>query len=159
MKTVTLARLRKGGACSGAIRIFQGRFGDKALVEDIIDFLHKLGRDSWEGWLLAQDYRLTVSMLAKGANIHAAHDFALFWAARCGRTRIIQLLLEKGANIHVYHDDALRWAAVGGHLKIVKLLAENGANVHANNDVALHQAEHCGHTGVARFLREYSQAG
>ena len=187
MKTITLVWLRRKGACSGAIEAFQKRFGDKASVEDVANILHEFEERDWEAWLLAQDLELTVLMLENDVDIHVGDDYALYLAARNGRTSIVQFLLEKGAdvhadydvalriaaefghlkvvqllvehgaNIHAYSDAALRVAAEYGRLKVVQLLVENGANIHADNDAAFHRAARSGHPRVSQFLRRQSQ--
>jgi hypothetical protein len=66
-------------------------------------------------------------LLAKGADIHAVHDYALRGAAENGQTEIVRLLLERGADIHARNDVILSLAAGNGHFATMDLLVERGA--------------------------------
>ena len=66
-------------------------------------------------------------LVEKGADIHAANDYALRYASFNGHLDVVKYLVEKGANIHAVDDYALRYAADNGRLDVVKYLVEKGA--------------------------------
>lgn len=66
-------------------------------------------------------------LIAKGADIHAVHDYALRAAVENGQTEIVRLLLDHQADIHARNDVALSLAAGNGHFATMDLLIEQGA--------------------------------
>jgi len=90
--------------------------------------------------------------LERGADVHAADDFALRWASRNGHAEVVKLLLDHGADVHVENNMPLMWASENGHTEIVKLLLDHGADVHAKDDGALTWASFNGHTEVVKLL-------
>lgn len=151
---ITLRQLEEMDACEPAGDLFKKVFGEKASLNAVVEELHKRNLIEYEAWLLAQDYELTNELIKVGANIHADNDFALRWAARNGRLRVVKLLLKKSANIHAYNDAALCLAARNGRLEIVKLLLESGADIHVNNNCVLSWAAEKYHLEIVNFLKK-----
>ena len=147
-------------ACQPARDLFEKVFGEKANLSEMVKELHKKKYYEYEGWLLAQNCKLTKELIKVGANIHADNDCALRLATYYGHLEVVKLLLKNGANIHAKNDCPLRWAAENGYLEVVKLLLKNGADIHAKNDAALHLAKYQSSLGdnscfqVANFLKK-----
>ena len=60
---------------------------------------------------------------------------ALIWAAKFGRTPVVELLLDHGADITASEElMPLHWAAAFGHLDTIELLLARGAPLEALND-------------------------
>jgi hypothetical protein len=91
-------------------------------------------------------------LIAHGANIRAAHDILLVWAAENGYNNLIKYLLKKGCDVATQNDLPIRKAVLWGRLETVKLLIENGANPYRGNlaDVAATW----GNLEVLKFLKE-----
>jgi ankyrin repeat protein len=65
----------------------------------------------------------------------AATDQALIWAAKFGRTAVVELLLDKGADITAKEQlMPLHWASAYGHMDTIELLLARGAPLEALND-------------------------
>jgi ankyrin repeat protein len=91
-------------------------------------------------------------------------DEALAWAARSGRTDVLDELVARGAapDADVYRGTALAWAAVHDHVATVRRLIELGADPdrratfggpgHGDGVTALHLAAQEGHTEAIRAL-------
>jgi hypothetical protein len=152
MKYLTLDWLKKHGACEGALRVFELRFGTEATIKEVIDYLRVIEEPTWEGWLLCQTVPLTIAMIEVGADIHVANDYALCWAVAKGRLNVVKYLVKAGVNIHTANDYALCLAAFNGHLSVVKYLVEKGADIHARNDHALYLARSSHHPRIVKFL-------
>jgi ankyrin repeat protein len=71
------------------------------------------------------DTKAVQTLLAAGANVHAAEDLALRRAAYFGHTQTVRMLLEAGANVHAQNDQALRLGAYWGYADMVQLLANH----------------------------------
>ncbi|HXK32081.1 MAG TPA: ankyrin repeat domain-containing protein [Candidatus Paceibacterota bacterium] len=124
-KNISLKWLEKNLACGKACQRFEKMFGQITTVKEVVDALHKLKRDDWEGWLLAQEPSLTTTMLKHGADIHADNDHVIRWAVLRGSFKVVELLLKHGADIHVSNDYALRVAAARGYTRIANLLRKS----------------------------------
>ena len=124
-KNISLKWLEKNLACGKACQRFEKMFGQITTVKEVVDALHKLKRDDWEGWLLAQEPSLTTTMLKHGADIHADNDHVIRWAVLRGSFKVVELLLKHGADIHVSNDYALRVAATRGYTRIANLLRKS----------------------------------
>lgn len=150
MKSITLSWLEKKHACPEAIHAFEHKFGKKAAIQEVVDYLHEIGRLDWEAWLLYQTLSLTVAMVECGADIHVCNDLSLCLAAESGRFEVVRYFIEHGVNIN---NLALCLAADSGRLKIAQYLLEHGANINACEDYTLCLAADSGHTKVVNFLR------
>lgn len=150
---ITIAWLKKAGACSRAIQDFRERSGTKASVKTVIKNLHKIGKSDWEAWLLGQELGLTITMIENGANIHADEDDALGWAAYKGHLDIVKYLLKNGLDIHAKDDVALKSASEGGRIKVVKYLVNKGADIHANDDLAIRTALDYNQFHIVEYLK------
>jgi len=124
----------------------------------IINLNEKLVYFSQLGYLLVVQY-----LVSKGANIHAADDWALQMAAGEGHLQVVQYLLQPyglnnflnrkyGANIHANNDQALVLVTKLGYLNIVQYLVSKGANIHADNDWVLGYAAENGHLAIVQYL-------
>ena len=91
-------------------------------------------------------------------------DEALVYAARSGRTGVLNFLLAQGANIdsEPYNGTALFWAISCDQTETVRWLLERGAGVHQlagfggeKNITALHVAAWGGHLEPAQVLLHY----
>lgn len=91
-------------------------------------------------------------------------DEALVYAAKSGRTNVMDFLLTQGADIDgaPYHSTALFWAISKGQTETVRWLLEHGADVHRlgsfggeKNINALHMAAWGGHLESAALLLQY----
>jgi len=91
-------------------------------------------------------------LLAAGADVHAQHDDAMYWAAGNGHVVVVRALITATAGAHVFNESPLHHAARRGHADVVRLLLTVGANVHAANDYALRLAAESGHVEAARIL-------
>ncbi|KAJ8297702.1 hypothetical protein KUTeg_024233 [Tegillarca granosa] len=87
------------------------------------------------------------------------HRFSLLhWAAREGRTNIVDMLIQRGARINATNmgdDTALHLAASHGHRDIVRMLIQNKANINAINEhgnTPLHYACFWGQDLIAEEL-------
>ncbi|XP_074650688.1 scaffold protein ILK-like isoform X2 [Tubulanus polymorphus] len=87
------------------------------------------------------------------------HRFSLLhWAAREGRTNIVDMLIQRGARINATNmgdDTALHLAAAHGHRDIIIMLLHNKANINAVNEhgnTALHYACFWGQDQIAEDL-------
>ncbi|CAG2251355.1 ILK [Mytilus edulis] len=87
------------------------------------------------------------------------HRFSLLhWAAREGRTNIVDMLIARGARINATNmgdDTALHLAASHGHRDIVMMLLHNKANINAVNEhgnTPLHYAAFWGKDQIAEDL-------
>lgn len=87
------------------------------------------------------------------------HRFSLLhWAAKEGRTSIVEMLIARGARINATNmgdDTALHLAAAHGHLEVVQLLLHNKANINAINEhgnTPLHYACFWGYDQVAELM-------
>lgn len=87
------------------------------------------------------------------------HRFSLLhWAAREGRTNIVDMLIQRGARINATNmgdDTALHLAASHGHRDIVLMLLHNKANINAINEhgnTPLHYACFWGQEQIAEDL-------
>jgi ankyrin repeat protein len=140
MKFITVKWLIRHNACSEGVCSFTDKFGKTALVGEVINWLRKIKKPEWEGWLMAQEIEMIKVMLENGADIHAFKDFALQLASENGRLKVIKFLLENGADIHAYKDFSLQCAVSNGDLKTTKFLLENGANIHAMDDCVIKSA-------------------
>jgi integrin-linked kinase len=87
------------------------------------------------------------------------HRFSLLhWAAREGRTNIVEMLIARGARINATNmgdDTALHLAASHGHRDIVNLLLHNKANINAVNEhgnTPLHYCCFWGYEAIAEDL-------
>lgn len=82
----------------------------------------------------------------------------LYYAARAGLIKPVELLLIRGADINAYgrrYHNALRAASIAGHQKVVQLLLEEGADFNIQGDEhgnALIAASSGGHKDVVRLL-------
>lgn len=90
------------------------------------------------------------------------HRFSLLhWAAREGRTNIVEMLIQRGARINATNmgdDTALHLAASHGHRDIVIVLLHNKANINAINEhgnTSLHYAVFWGHDQISEDLVNY----
>ncbi|KAH7233695.1 ankyrin repeat protein [Fusarium tricinctum] len=104
--------------------------------------------------------------LNHGANIDAldkSHQTPLSWAARGGKTAIMELLIAGGADIESPHPGTLQThlalACERGSLGVVKVLLKAGANVEATDhqgwkplDWALDKCHDVCHDEVAKLL-------
>ncbi|KAJ6572468.1 hypothetical protein DFH09DRAFT_1312757 [Mycena vulgaris] len=85
----------------------------------------------------------------------------LYWAAKLGFLRIMQLLLEHGADVNTqggWYGTALQVASAYGFVDLVRLLFQHGADVNAQggeNGTALQVALEHGHLDLARLLLEH----
>jgi ankyrin repeat protein len=91
-------------------------------------------------------------------------DEALVWAAKSGRTEVLDTLLEHGARIGAdpYRGTALTWAAVNGRVDTVRRLVDLGAEPnqlgtfggpdHGEGVTALHLAAQSGRTDAVDAL-------
>lgn len=85
---------------------------------------------------------------------------ALHWAAREGRTSVVELLLQSGAEIEAstsYGYTPLHWAAKGNHVAVAQVLLDAGANVNAQDemgDAPLHLAARLGHLDIVLLFLE-----
>jgi ankyrin repeat protein len=113
--------LDKGAAVNGA-----DHMGNTALT----DAAHEQG----------PAYTAIVKLLiARGADIHARHEAAIFGAARYAEPDVVKLLLAKGApanarNVEQPGDTVLMAAASGASLETLQLLLAAGADIKATND-------------------------
>ncbi|HEY6805687.1 MAG TPA: ankyrin repeat domain-containing protein [Pyrinomonadaceae bacterium] len=78
-------------------------------------------------------------LIARGADIHADHDAAIFAAANQAEPEIVKLLLSKGAPVNARNKErdnntVLMEAAGGSSVETVQLLLTAGADVKAVND-------------------------
>jgi Ankyrin repeats (3 copies)/Ankyrin repeat len=65
---------------------------------------------------------------------HTPTDQALIWAAKFGRTAVVEVLLDHGADITAREDlMPLHWAAAFGHLDTIDALLARGAPLEARN--------------------------
>ena len=140
MRFITVKWLRKRGACCDGIKIFMDEFGEIASIKQVIDKLRQIKKPEWEGWLMAQELKMTKAMLKNGADIHACKDFALQLVVADGRFKVAKLLLKNGADIHACKDFALQLAVLDGRFKVAKLLLENGADTHAMDNCVIKSA-------------------
>lgn len=90
-------------------------------------------------------------LLQNGADIHYAHDKALYIASLNGNVSLVKLLLENGAN---NKDTVLVEACNNKSVEIVKLLLENGANVQTDDNLPLKMASYSGRTETVKLLIE-----
>jgi ankyrin repeat protein len=97
------------------------------------------------------------SLIEKGADVRANHDYALGCATFYGRTEVVMFLIEKGANVRAENDEALRRASASGFTDIVRILLKRGANVHASKDAPLKRSFHNGHIEIVRILYEHAK--
>ena len=153
MKSITLKWLKNRNTYKELVKIFEEKFGKKATIKQIVDYLHEINRPDWEGWLMTQEPKITIAMIDNGANIHVHDDFVLFWATVNGYLDLVKLLVEKGVDIHAWDDYALRLAAWNGHLDLVKFLSKKGADIHTRDDGALRWAIEKSHLKVVKFLK------
>jgi ankyrin repeat protein len=84
---------------------------------------------------------------------------ALYWAARCGKKKIVELLLENGMNVdsrdYQREETAIAGAMKHKHYDIVKLLLEHGADPDAEDPYdgsLLQQAVELGDQGLVKAL-------
>jgi hypothetical protein len=63
-------------------------------------------------------------LLARGADVHAQDDYALWAATVCGETKVVEILLAAGADVHADDDAALKAASFHGHRRIEVMLRE-----------------------------------
>ena len=64
--------------------------------------------------------------------LEAASKVALHWAAKAGKTEVVEELVKAGADVNVTNkvgNTALCEATIQGHLEMVKLLVKAGANL------------------------------
>jgi ankyrin repeat protein len=93
-------------------------------------------------------------------------DEGLVWAAKSGRTEVLELLVELGARVDAdpYRGTPLTWAAVNGRVESVRKLVELGADVnqrgtfggpdHGEGVTALHLAAQAGRGEAVEALLE-----
>ena len=77
----------------------------------------------------------------------------LMTASEEGKLKLVKELVSKGADIHAANDWALRYASHDGHLDVVKYLVSQGADIYAFDDEALRWASNYGHTKVVNYLK------
>ena len=65
------------------------------------------------------DTNLVEKLLDEGAEIHAAHDYALCRSTDGGHTETTALLLDRGADIRARHHYALKSAVGSGHADMI----------------------------------------
>jgi hypothetical protein len=82
-------------------------------------------------------------LIAAGANVHFANDYALRWASYNGHLEVVKELLKAGANIK--NGTALYWAIEGRQLDIIKELikAKVSTNKISNSDISRLRKEGC----------------
>jgi hypothetical protein len=154
VKFITLRWLKKKRVPNHVVKVFKKKFGRKATIKQIVDYLHKINRPDLEGWLMAQELEITIAMIANGADIHADDDSALRRAVEKACLDLTKFLIEKGADIHALSDYALRRAVKNGYFDMVKLLLEKGADIHAYCDYPLKRAVKNGYFDMVKLLLE-----
>ena len=87
------------------------------------------------------------------------HGFSpLHWAAKEGRTSVVELLIKRGARINASNmgdDTALHLASAHGHREVIQVLLANKADVNATNEhgnTPLHYACFWGYREIAMDL-------
>jgi ankyrin repeat protein len=86
------------------------------------------------------EYTAIVKLLiARGADVHANKDAAIFGAARSAEPEVVRLLLSKGAPVNarskdLYSNTVLMEATKGGSVQTVEMLLAAGADVKATNE-------------------------
>lgn len=121
-KYITLKELEKMNANEDELGLFLDRFGKKALLSELVKFLHDTDNDKWESWLLAENPNLTKSLMRAGANINVTKDRPLRLVATYGDIGMVKILLELGANLDMGNNTALRHAESMGHFELAKFL-------------------------------------
>lgn len=100
-----------------------------------------------------------LALLSRGAEVKAAGETALLFAAMRGDVKAVSALLDNGADVNVRHKDGwsgLLLAAVNGHSPVVQVLLDKGAKVDAKEKLmgqtALIWASKGGYTALAKAL-------
>jgi ankyrin repeat protein len=98
------------------------------------------------------------------ANPQEALDEALVWAAKSGRTKVLERLVRAGARLDAdpYRGTPLIWAAVCNRMETAEWLIDHGATVnrkatfggatHGQGVTALHMASQNGHLSMVQLL-------
>ena len=141
--------------CHEALEAFEERFGTKAKIKEVIDWLNEIDREDWLAWILTETPEITKAFIENGADVHTYNDVAICWTAEDGQKEIAELLLKNGANVHAWDDSTLRYAVENGHTEMVELLLKNGANAHACDDEALRLAIAYDYKEIAELLEKY----
>lgn len=155
MEYITLDWAEDRRACAEAVEAFRKEFGTEATTKEVLDWLNRIDKQGWLGWIMGQDnLNITRELLNYGADIHSHHGYALREASSAGRLETVKFLMEHGADIRADGVGALGWAALFNRLDLVKFLVAYGVDVHAGDDFALLWARNRDHKEVVKFLEQ-----
>jgi hypothetical protein len=116
-KTITLAELKRLGACERALKVWP--FGDRRVpISEAIKWAQGENLEWWP-WLAAQSMAWAKTYIGMGFDIHDRDDSTLRFAAYYGHLDVVKYLVEQGANIRARGDCAIMWAKDKGHLDVV----------------------------------------
>lgn len=96
--------------------------------------------DRMHAMIVKSDYKMLKSYLKKGADVNEADEVGntpLFFAAKIGDKRIVDLLVQHGANVNNTNEvgaTPLMLAAKFGNIYTVKKLLEHGADPTIKNN-------------------------
>lgn len=98
-----------------------------------------------------------------GANIHAQHDDALYYACSNGHARMVEFLIAEGADVHVAFEACLVVAVESRDAAVTELLIGAGAEVETARESGLLPEAHafldaCVQRCIARTVAEEASA-
>ena len=138
------------------VEILRKNKGNRQWSEYYIDDLRKINTSNVDKYLKkgSEEGRMDIVMISinKGADIHAADDYAVQWASESGHIEVVKYLVSVGADIHAADDYAVQLGSKNGHLEVVKYLVSVGADIRTDDDWAVRWASRSGHLEVVKYL-------
>lgn len=172
---ITIEWLQKYGCEMEYLRAFAGRFGKKALVYYVIEWLspsegnpiHILnywGRQELKSWLLSREINMAKEMLEHGASIHDNEGKHLFLAISEGNLEMTIFFLKNGAYPHFpthfpsisgSYRSGLYIAAEKGYLRIIKALIAHSSDLYSYEEIIDKIILENKHPEITKFLVDY----